>query len=129
MVGFVSGREKLALCGERPDASDELTDQVCLLRVLGPVRARPGPPKARGRALVPGSGGAQRSRLDSSTAQFGNAPREHAFGDRRSERTDGSRCWTLGADRAVVSNARKPDRWPLRPEGSMTCPCARLPEL
>jgi hypothetical protein len=58
--GVVGGREELALCGDRPDALDELTDLVDLVRAL----AR----RAPGRGLPgqrPGAGaGPQRSRLD-----------------------------------------------------------------
>ena len=52
-------------------SADEMADRMCLMRVLA-RRAPGGPPKAEPGA-APGRGGAQRSRLDLRTAQFGSA--------------------------------------------------------
>jgi hypothetical protein len=58
--GPAGGRKELALCGGSAlmASVDERTDQVVFATCAGPARARPGPLKARGRALVPGRGGA-----------------------------------------------------------------------
>ena len=105
--GPVSGRKELALCIANALMRGQMSrvDLVTCCACWPGVRRRA--VKAEP-ALTPGRGGAQRSRLDLSTAEFGSVGSER-IGD--SDRRQRSETGTQSADRTNPLELVEPDGW------------------